>query len=86
VTNLIAHIREVIDEHGRRDAHGGAGISCDCGATNLSDHASHVAQAIVDRLEQRLESLDNRKKVVSDKVRTASALIDQELTILEGAE
>jgi hypothetical protein len=38
-----------------------------------------VAQAIVNRLELKW-------KAVGDKVRYASALVDEELTVLEGAE
>jgi hypothetical protein len=86
MTDLVAHIREVIDQHGKRDRHDDGGLRCDCGATHLSDHSSHVAQAIVDRLGLRAESVDNAKRAVSDKVRYASALFDQELTVLEGAE
>jgi hypothetical protein len=86
VTDLIAHIREVIDQHGKRDWHDDGGLSCDCGATHLSDHSSHVAQAIVNRLGLRKESIDNARKAVGDKVRYVSALFDEELTILEGAE
>ena len=51
MTDLVAHIREVIDEHAKPDRHDGGGLSCSCGATHLSDHSSHVAQAIVNRLE-----------------------------------
>jgi hypothetical protein len=86
MTDLIAHIREVIDQHDKRDCHDDGGLSCGCGATHLSDHASHVAQAIVDRLGLRRESADNVRKAVTEKVRYASALFDQELTVLEGAE
>ena len=86
MTDLIAQIREVIDKHGKRGCHDDGGVHCDCGATPVSDHSSHVAQAIVDRLELRAESADNAKKAVSDKVRYVSALFDQELTVLEGAE
>jgi hypothetical protein len=68
MTNLIGHIREVIDQHDKRDRHADGGISCSCGATHLSDHSSHVAQAIVNRL------------------RYVSAAVDEELTVLEGAE
>jgi hypothetical protein len=45
-----------------------------------------VAHAIVNRLGLRKESADNLKKAVSDKVRYVSALFDEELTVLEGAE
>jgi hypothetical protein len=86
MTDLIAHIREVIDQHGRRDCHDDGGLSCGCGATHLSDHSRHVAQAIVEGLGLRLESAGDVRKAVSEKVRYASALFDQELTVLEGAE
>jgi hypothetical protein len=84
MTDLIAHIREVIDQHGKRDDAGG--FSCGCGATHLSDHSSHVAQAIVNRLQLQRQSATNTSKAVRDKVRYASALVDEELTVLEGAE
>jgi hypothetical protein len=77
--DLIAHIREVIDEHAKRECRDDGGLHCRCGAKELTDHATHVAQAIADRLELRREA-------VGDKVRNASALFDEELTILEGAE
>jgi len=51
MTDLVAHIREVIDQHAKPDRHDGGELSCSCGATHLSDHSSHVAQAIVNRLE-----------------------------------
>ena len=79
MTDLVAHIREVVDQHAKPDCHDGGGLSCSCGATHLSDHSSHVAQAIVNRLELK-------RKAVGDKVRYASALVDEELTVLEGAE
>ena len=86
MTDLIAHIREVIDQHGERDFHDDGGVSCGCGATHLSDHSGHVAQAIVSRLGLRPEAADNVRKAVSDKVRYVSAFFDEELTVLEGAE
>jgi hypothetical protein len=63
----IAHIREILDQHDKRDGHVD-GLSCGCGATHLGDHSSHVAQAVVSRL------------------REIGALVDGELTVLEGAE
>lgn len=68
MTDLIAHIREVIDQHDKRDGYADRGLSCGCGATHLSDHSSHVAEAVVDRL------------------RYVSAVVNEELTVLEGAE
>ena len=85
MTDLVAHIREVVEHHRTRDCHDD-GVNCGCGARHLSDHSSHVAQAIVDRLGLRAESADNVEKAASDKVRYVSALFDQELTVLEGAE
>jgi hypothetical protein len=84
--DLIAHIRDVIDQHAKRDCHDDGGLGCGCGATHLSDHSSHVAHAIVDRLGLKRESAENVRTAVSDKVRYASALFDEELTVLEGAE
>ena len=68
MTDLITHMREVIEKHDMRNGHANEGPSCGCGAAHLSDHPRHVAQAIVDRL------------------RHVSALLAQELTLLEGAE
>jgi hypothetical protein len=68
MTDLIAHVREVIDQHEKRDGHSNGALCCGCGASNLSDHSRHVAEAIVARL------------------RDVSAAVDQELTVLEGAE
>jgi hypothetical protein len=84
--DLIAHIREVIDQHAKRECHVDGGLGCGCGATHLTDHSSHVAHAIVNRLGLRKEPADNLSKAVSDKVRYVSALLDEELTVLEGAE
>jgi len=84
--DLIVHIREVIAQHGKRVWDDDQGLSCRCGATHLSDHASHVAQAIVSRLELRRESVEDARKAVRDKVRYVSASFDEELTVLEGAE
>jgi len=85
MTDLIAQIREVIDQHAKCDGRDHRELSCGCGANGLSDHSSHVAQAIVDRLGLRRESADVRK-AVGDEVRYVSALFDEELTVLEGAE
>jgi hypothetical protein len=86
MTDLIAHIREVIAQHGKRVWDDDRGLSCRCGATHLSDHSSHVAQEIVNRLGLRRESVDNTMNVVGGKIRYASAWLDEELTVLEGAE
>jgi hypothetical protein len=86
MTDLVAHIREVIDQHAKPECHDDGALRCSCGATHLSDHSSHVAQAIVDRLGLKRESAQNITTAVSDKVRYASAVVDEELTVLEGAE
>jgi hypothetical protein len=86
MTNLIAHIREVLAQHGRLDRHDDAGVSCGCGASHLSDHSSHVAQAIANRLGLRPESPGDVRRAVGDNVRYVSALFDEEVTTLEGAE
>jgi len=60
MTDLIAQIREVIDQHAKCDGRR--------------------------RLGLKRESADNVRKAVSDEVRYVSALFDEELTVLEGAE
>jgi hypothetical protein len=79
MTDLIARIREVIDEHAKRSSQDDIRQSCGCGATELSDHSAHLAEAIAHRLGLRADA-------VKAKVRYASALVDEELTVLEGAE
>jgi hypothetical protein len=86
MTDLIAHIREVIDEQAKRDTSDDGESSCSCVAKEFSDRSTHVAQAIVNRLGLRREAAENAKRVVGDKIRYVSALFDQELTTLEGAE
>jgi hypothetical protein len=86
MTDLIAHIREIIDEHAKLDSQGDEGLACGCGAMDVADHSTHVAQAIVKRLGLRREVVDDARKAVKDKIRYASALVDEELTVLEGAE
>ena len=67
MTDLVEHIRQILEHHQR------------CGAVNLANHRSHVAQQIVDRLELR-------KEAVGNKTRYVSAWFDDALTKLEGAE
>jgi hypothetical protein len=64
MTDLIAHIRDVIDQHHKRDGHAGGALSCGCGATHLSDHSSHVAQAIVNRLRYVSAAFDEELTVL----------------------
>jgi hypothetical protein len=71
VTDPVEHIRQILEHHHIDDQR--------CGAVNLANHRSHVAQQIVDRLELR-------KEAVGNKTRYVSAWFDDELTKLEGAE
>jgi hypothetical protein len=64
MTDLIAHIREVIDQHDKREGHPDGGLDCGCGATHLSDHSSHVAQAIVNRLRYVSAAFDEELTVL----------------------
>jgi hypothetical protein len=78
MTDLIDRIRETIERH-RATA---AGHRCHCGAEELPDHSRHVAQEVVARLGLRPEQVTD----VKNEIRYVSALFDNELTILEGAE
>jgi hypothetical protein len=79
MNDLIERIRQIIDDHGEDDC---AGRTCGCGATRLSDHSRHVAEEIVKRLGLRAEYVDR----VGKEVRYVTALFDDELTKLAGAE
>jgi hypothetical protein len=76
MTDLIEHIRGILEHHRRDD---GSDAGCRCGAEGLSDHSGHVAQEIVDRLSLRREALGKQ-------IRYVGAWFNNELTILEGAE
>ena len=52
----------------------------------IDEHVGRVARAITNRLGHRRESADHVRKAVRQKVRDVSALVDEELTVLEGAE
>jgi hypothetical protein len=82
MNDLIERIRQIIDHHGENDRAEDAGRTCGCGATRLSDHSRHVAEEIVKRLGLRAEYVDH----VGKEVRYVTALFDDELTKLEGAE
>ena len=82
MNDLIERIRQIIDHHGEEDRAGDAGRTCGCGATRLSDHSRHVAEEIVKRLGLKAEYADH----VGKEVRYVTALFDDELTKLEGAE
>ena len=80
--DLIERIRQIIDDHGEDDRAEDAGRTCGCGAARLSDHSRHVAEEIVKRLGLTAEYVDR----VGNEVRYVTALFDDELTKLEGAE
>jgi hypothetical protein len=80
--DLIERIRQIIDHHGDDDPADDAEQACGCGTTQPSDHSRHVAEEIVKRLGLRPEYVDQVRK----EVRYVSALFDDELTKLEGAE
>jgi hypothetical protein len=82
MNDLIEHIRQIIDDHGADDRAEDARRTCGCGATRLSDHSRHVAEEIVKRLGLTAEQVDR----VGNQVRYVTALFDDELTKLEGAE
>ena len=82
MNDLIERIRQIIDDHGAADRAEDAGRTCGCGATRLSDHSRHVAEEIVKRLGLTAEQVDR----VENQVRYVTALFDDELTKLEGAE
>ena len=82
MNDLIERIRQIIDDHGEDDRVEDGGRTCGCGATRLSDHSRHVAEEIVKRLGLTAEHVDR----VGNKVRYVTALFDDELTKLEGAE
>lgn len=79
MSNLAKHIREILEHHHIDGQTNSAGIGCGCGAVDLADHSSHVAQQIIDRLELR-------KEAVGNKIRYVSAWFNDELTKMEGAE
>lgn len=79
MTDLVEHIRGILEHHHIDDRSDLANAGCSCGIVDSADHYRHVAQQIVDRLELRREA-------VGSKTRYVSAWFDDELTKLEGAE
>ena len=75
MTDLVEHIRAILEHHHIDDQSNIANVGCSCGAVNLADHYRHVAQQLVDRLE-----------LVGNETRYVSAWFDDELAKLEGAE
>ena len=80
--DLSELIRKVIEDHRATGQVGDAGASCSCGAEGLSDHPRHVAEQIIERLRLKPQDIDETKK----QIRYATAWLDWELTILEGAQ
>ena len=81
MTSPIEEIRRIIDQH-RRHGPGEGGATCACGATRLPDHPRHVAEEIVRRLGLTPEHVGD----LQNRLRYVSAVFDDELTKLEGAE
>jgi hypothetical protein len=79
MTDLVEHIRGILERHRIDDRSNIADAGCSCGVVDLADHQRHVAQQLVDRLELRGEAVGNETRYVS-------AWFDDELTKLEGAE
>ena len=79
MTDLVEHIRGILERHRIDDRCNIASAGCSCGAVDPADHYRHVAQQIVDRLKLR-------KEAVGSETRYVSAWFDDELTQLEGAE
>jgi len=79
MTDLVEHIRGILERHRIDDRCNIDNAACSCGVVDAADHYRHVAQQLVDRLELRRETVGN-------KTRYVSAWFDDELTKLEGAE
>ena len=77
---LVDRIAQIIDDHPSIDD--GADVACSCGAQGLSGHSRHVADQIVHQLGLVPDTIDE----VKQRVRYVSALLNWELTKLEGAE
>ena len=77
---LTDRIARIIDEH--QPQAGDAGAGCSCGAQDHAAHSRHVANEIVHQLGLMPDSVDEVKK----RIRYATAVLDWELTKLEGAE
>lgn len=78
--HLVDRIAQIIDHHQVTD--GDHGVSCSCGAQQLSDHSRHVADEIVHQLGLTPDTVDEVKK----RIRYVTAVLDWELTKFEGAQ
>jgi hypothetical protein len=74
---LLDRIARIIDDH-RATSDGAA---CTCGADEFTGHSHHVAEQIAHELGL-MPSIDDVKK----RIRYTSAVLDWELTKLEGAQ
>jgi hypothetical protein len=79
MTDLVEHIRRLLEHHRIDDQGNTADVGCRCGEASLPNHSRHVDQQIV-------VSLGLRKEAVGTEIRYVSAWFDDELTKLEGAE
>ena len=77
---LVDRIAGIIDDH--HAIAGDSGVVCSCGAHGSPDYAHHVADDIVRQLGLTPQNIDEVKK----RIRYASAVLDWQLTKLEGAE
>jgi hypothetical protein len=86
MANPIEHVRQKLVDRiaGIVDSHHptSGGVVCSCGSGDSPDYSHHVAGEIVRQLGLAPDSVDDVKK----RIRYASAVLDWELTKLEGAE
>ena len=81
MTDLTERLRRIIGHHTER-SRDDSGVACKCGAEAVSDHPRHVAEEIVGQLRLSPEQVSK----AGNQIRYVSALFDDELTKLEGAE
>jgi len=77
---LVDRIAKIIGDH--HAIGGDSGVVCSCGEHGSTDYSHHVANQIIRQLGLTPDSVDDVKK----RIRYASAVLDWELTKLEGAE
>ncbi|MGO9926904.1 MAG: hypothetical protein ACLPLP_12470 [Mycobacterium sp.] len=80
--DLVAAIRQIIENHRATGQLDDPEVSCGCGTEGLRDHPRHVAEQTVDELGLIPEKIDE----VTKQIRCATAWFDWQLTKLEGAE
>ncbi len=79
---LVERIAQIVGEHTEMTVDDGPGAGCRCGAWSLPDHPRHVAEQIVDELGLMPSVIDDAKQ----RLRYATAMLDWELSQLEGAQ